>query len=234
MPERAQPHMVEFNVSELLGMCCERRLLAVVALPEEGTGVRAQFQTMDDRGLDLFVYGGVGVNFPKLSPCVVTFSLDKVIHTFVATVERFVTGAPPSPSRLRLLNPPYIVRGELRRWFRVPISEDAPVRLVLEDSGYHTHEPDLIDASHGGLLVEFPREQDPDLPLGSPVKVTLELDDNVARYFAEIRHHRERRYGLMFVELPDADKALKDEAAFRKILETLQALWLQARSRDSG
>jgi hypothetical protein len=234
MSEPATSHLVEFKVGELLRQCCEQRLLAVVALPEQGAGVRAQFYAADDTGLDLLIFGGVAIRFPELSSCVVSYSLDKIIHTFVAPIERFVPGAPPAPSRLRLLKPPYIVRGELRRWFRVPIPDEAPVRLALEDSGYQTHQPGLVDASHGGLLVEFPLDQDPNLDLGSPVKVTLELDDNVARYFAEIRHHRDGRYGLMFVELPDADTALKDEAAFRKILDTLQALWLEARSRDSG
>jgi len=226
-PKELIEKFINEDVANALKTCCSRRLHAVIVSPTSGGSVKANFLRQSDDTLIFEVRGQAGAIFDKLTPAVVSYLADNTLHVFVGAVIAFLPS--PSTGTLTLTIPPFILQPDMRRFFRIPLVEAGRVSVVMEDQGYTVMEPKLIDLSAGGMLVEFALGEDPKLEPKSALKVKLQLDEAVASYLAEVRHSRPGSYGLMFVESPDATKALEDEDALKKILADLEQLWVARR-----
>lgn len=204
--------------------CCARHLPAIVAQPETETAIKAAFSLFRDGRVRFEVRGQPGAMFKDLVPAVVSYLSDGALRVFVGAV----TGYEPSATKgyLSVTLPPFVIQPDLRRSFRIPLIEAGMVQVRMEDQGYSVYEPHLVDISVGGMLVEFPVDSDPRLNLKSALKVQLQLDEKVANYFAQVRHARPGKYGLMFVEGPDMLDSVKEDKVLSEILAAVEKAWL--------
>jgi hypothetical protein len=214
------------NVSVLgeIKGCCVRHLPAIIAQPESHTAVKASFFLIDEDRLRFEVRGQTGATFKDLAPAVVSYLIEDRVHLFVGSITAFVPST--GSGSLTMTLPPFIIRPELRRFFRVPLIEPGRVQLRMEDQGYSVYEPQVVDISMGGMLIEFPLGADPHLDVKSALKVQLQLDERIASYLAEVRHARPGKYGLMFVESPHAMDSMKEDQALKEILGAIETAWL--------
>lgn len=215
---------IRTDVVREINQCCARHLPVIIAQPETETSVKAAFSLVENDQLRFEVRGQAGAVFKDLAPAVVSYLMDGHLHVLVGAV----TGFTPSTGKgyLTMTLPPFIIQPDLRRFFRVPLIEPGRVHARMEDQGYGIYEPRVLDLSVGGMLIDFPVEADPKLELNSALRVQLQLDDQVANYLAEVRHTRPGKYGLMFVESPDAMDSLRESAALKEILAAVEKAWL--------
>lgn len=222
-----QPKLVQPDVLRELKDCCARHLPALIAQPVTETTIKAAFSLIDGDTLRFEVRGQAGAIFQDLAPAVVSYLIDNTLHVFVGSV----TGFTPSTTTgyLTMTLPPFVIQPDMRRFFRVPLVDAGRIQVRMEDQGYGIYEPQLVDLSVGGMLIQFPSDADPHLDIHSPLKVKLELDEQVANYLAEVRHTRGGKYGLMFIESPDAMDSIREAESLKEILATVGNAWLGKR-----
>lgn len=219
-----QPKLVQPDVLRELKDCCARHLPALIAQPATETTIKAAFSLVDGDSLRFEVRGQAGAIFQDLAPAVVSYLIDNALHVFVGSV----TGFTPSTTTgyLTMTLPPFVIQPDMRRFFRVPLIDAGCIQIRMEDQGYGIYEPELVDLSVGGMLIQFPSGADPHLDVHSALKVKLELDEQVAHYLAEVRHSRGGKYGLMFIESPDAMDSIREAESLKEILATIGNAWL--------
>ena len=223
------PKIVNEDIGQELKDCCARHLPVIIAQPGSQAAVKASFSLVGEDHLRFEVRGQAGANFTNLAPAVVSYQFDGNLHVFVGAITGFSPSA--GSGHLTMTPPPFIIQPDMRRFFRVPLIEPGRVQVRMEDQGgYSVFEPNLVDVSVGGMLIEFPVEVDPHFDLKSAMKVQLQLDEQIANYLAEVRHARPGKYGLMFVEAPSAADSLKEDQALKEILSVVEKTWL---SRDT-
>ncbi|NUM53336.1 MAG: PilZ domain-containing protein [Candidatus Hydrogenedentes bacterium] len=220
----SESKIVRAEVIVELKECCARHLPAIVAQPETETSVKAAFSLLQDNAVRFEVRGQAGAVFKDLAPAVVSYLLEGTLHVFVGSVTGFVPST--STGYLTMTLPPFVIQPDMRRFFRVPLIDPGRVQVRMEDQGYAVYEPQLVDISVGGMLIEFPVKADPRLDVKSALKVQLQLDEQIANYLAEVRHTRPGKYGLMFVEAPNALDSVKEESALKEILAAVERAWL--------
>ena len=219
-----QSKLVQPDALRELKDCCARHLPALIAQPATETTLKAAFSLIDGDTLRFEVRGQAGAIFQDLAPAVVSYLIDNTLHAFVGSV----TGFTPSTSTgyLTMTLPPFVIQPDMRRSFRVPLIDAGRVHVRMEDQGYGIHEPQIVDLSVGGMLIQFPSGSDPRLDVRSGLKVHLELDEQISNYLAEVRHTRGGKYGLMFVESPHVMDSLREAEALKKILAAIEKAWL--------
>lgn len=219
-----QSKLVQPDVLRELKDCCARHLPALIAQPATETTLKAAFSLIDGDTLRFEVRGQAGAIFQDLAPAVVSYLIDNTLHVFVGSV----TGFTPSTKTgyLTMTLPPFVIQPDMRRYFRVPLVDSGSIHLRMEDQGYGIYEPQIVDLSVGGMLIQFPSDADPHLARHSALKVKLELDEQIANYLAEVRHTRGGKYGLMFVESPDAMGSIREAESLKEILTAVGNAWL--------
>ena len=216
--------IVNVSVLEEIKGCCARHLPAMIAQPESHTAVKAAFLLIEEDRLRFEVHGQTGAAFKNLASAVVSYLIEDRVHVFLGSITAFVPST--GSGSLTVTLPPFIIQPDLRRFFRVPLIEPGRVQVRMEDQGYSVYEPQVVDIGGGGMLIEFPVGADPDLDVNSTLKVQLQLDERIASYLAEVRHTRRGKYGLMFVEPPDAMDSVKEHEALNEILGAIETAWL--------
>jgi hypothetical protein len=219
--------IVNPDVTTEIKMCCMRRVPAIIAQPASETTVKASFAPQEAGNVRFEVKGQAGANFTNLAPAVVSYLNEGALHVFVGSVLEYEPST--SISYLTMTLPPFIIQPDMRRFFRVPLIEPGRVQVRMEDQGYSVYEPQLVDVSVGGMLIEFPVGSDPNFEPKSALKVQLQFDEQIANALAEVRHARTGKYGLMFVEAPNALDSVKEEEALREILAAVEKAWLGQR-----
>ena len=224
MAEEKESKLVQPDVIRELKDCCARHLPALIAQPVTETTLTAAFSLLDGDTLRFEVRGQAGAIFQDLAPAVVSYLIDNTLHVFVGSV----TGFTPSTTTgyLTMTLPPFVIQPDMRRFFRVPLVDAGRVQVRMEDQGYGIYEPQLVDLSVGGMLIQFPSDADPNLEIHSALKVHLAFDEQVANYLAEVRHTHGGKYGLMFVESPDGMDSLREADALKEILGAIEKAWL--------
>ncbi len=222
-----QPNLIKPDVLRELKDCCARHLPALIAQPVTETTLKAAFSLIDGDTLRFEVRGQAGAVFQDLAPAVVSYLIDNTLHVFVGSVTEFTPST--TTGYLTMTLPPFVIQPDMRRFFRVPLVESGRIHIKMEDQGYGIYEPQLVDLSVGGMLIQFPSDSDPHLDVHAALKVKLELDEQVANYLAEVRHSRGGKYGLMFVESPDAMDSMREAESLKEILAAVGNAWLGKR-----
>ena len=119
-----------------------------------------------------------------------------------------------------------------RRFYRTPISslEDLGLEItVLVDERVWTVRP--LDISVGGILIEFPPGDLPDLASDSQLQVTLQLEAKTVRLTGVINRQHKRRCSLFFREVyPQTGGTAEPPQPLREIVEALEEQWFEQRS----
>jgi len=128
--------------------------------------------------------------------------------------------------RLTLGLPAAVVGVELRRAQRVPVVDRLRALTLSVSTGeQRTWTPKLVNLSLAGMLIEFPKDRMPDLPVFTRVQVDLELGQDRVRLRGVVRRQDENRLGVFF---PEAIRGaeLDPPAALRRIFGALEQQWI--------
>jgi hypothetical protein len=105
----------------------------------------------------------------------------------------------------------------------------AALTVKLVTPNLKTQVPRALDIGYFGMLIEFDSSKFSDLAFGSPVELRLRLGVIAVKLVAEVRRSQGRRYRLAFPESLEEGNVTAPPA-LRRIVDALEAQWLQSRS----
>ncbi|MGA1825969.1 MAG: PilZ domain-containing protein, partial [bacterium] len=115
---------------------------------------------------------------------------------------------------------------ETRQSLRIPVVNNNLFMVQVKiPQWYITLNAQAIDISYGGIQICFPPDDPPDLPIGAQILIRLSYKESVAELKAEVRHHLENRYGLLFLETT-YEKGVNPPKSLQIIVNLLQKEWI--------
>ena len=210
------------QVFDLLKECCaESRSVGVLS---DGQLREAAFATISRDGLLLNILCDVSVEcFSILSLVCVTFSYGERSHVFLASVLDY-----QSPALLLKL-PEQLATSEGRHAFRVPMLANSGLRVNVVASDKRDWNPHPVNLSLGGILIEFSRNNVPELTVGDELNVKLSLNEDAVSLRGVVRQRQgEQRYGILFPDVVRKGQVDPPEP-LRKIVNEAERRWLAER-----
>ena len=216
---------------DVLEECCANRLPVTVLEPH---GLhRGRFAALNrDVTIDLSsLRWKVGLStavqpwpgFIPSSVCTAFFGHQTGSAAFLGSVKSY------DHSRRRLVLEPLttLVKVEARRAWRIPLHKGAGllVHLSREGKGYS---PRAVNISLTGILVEFPRDEVPDLDVGTLLDLELRLQDRSVELRTEVRRRDKDCYGLFFTDSVGEGRVTVPEP-LNQIVNSLEKDWLRRR-----
>ncbi len=227
-PETAAP-----DALAVLTDCCRAHTRAVVACFDVGTIAPARFAGLTERDvlLEMTVPADDG-DLPPLSLATVSFSHQRRVRVFLATIAGLAPGSPMTPAVLRLRLPGEIAGADPRQIYRVPIMREAALPAWVSTLDGRMLAVRAVNISVAGILVELPAGEE--LEIGD--RLALRLVDPERRTHMEIeaivRRRDGRKYGLFFPEVLK-DGEIEPPAALRGLVSDLESEWLRRRVPDT-
>ena len=178
--------------AELLRECCASQAPATIIGDEEiHWGNFLHF----DVDLTLELLPGADPGFIPSSVYAICFGEPQKSSVFLAIVKRYDVGN----RKLLLTSLSPITKLERRhsRRLQVPVNCGLIVRI---DRGGQQWAPKPLDLSMGGVGVEFPIDQVPELEIGASVDVRLKLGHHAAELSAKVAHQDKGSVGLAFLQ----------------------------------
>jgi len=114
---------------------------------------------------------------------------------------------------------------DARTALRVPAHAASGLRVELQTYDRRTWEPDALDVSRTGILLDFGSERAPQLPAGALVELRLSLATTSVDLTAVARRQDGRRLGLSFVDSVRGG-TLEPPRALDELLARLESSWL--------
>ena len=112
-----------------------------------------------------------------------------------------------------------------RKFHRTSIdnAHDLGLRIQVSKEDGRTWTVRPIDISLGGVKVDFPEEELPELSLGSQFGVEIRLEKKVARLTGVIGRQKERRCSLFFREVyPEKGRIAEPPRGLREIIQVVE------------
>ena len=125
---------------------------------------------------------------------------------------------------LRSLKPQ---RTEGRRAFRVAVPRltDLTVRIGFKGKTWSVIP---VDLSLMGILIEFPKTEAVDIPIGAEIAIELRLIDKIAALTGLVRRRKDNQYGIL-LEDSLRNGELKPPESLVLIYKELERQWLRRR-----
>ncbi len=227
-PETAAP-----DALAVLADCCRTHTRAVVACFDVGTIAPARFAGLTERDvlLEMTVPADDG-DLPPLSLATVSFSHQRRVRVFLATIADIAPGSPTTPAVLRLRIPGEIAGADPRQIYRVPILRESALPAWVATGDGRMLAVRAVNISVAGILVEMPAGQE--LEIGE--RLALRLVDPERRTHMEIeaivRRRDGRKYGLFFPAVLK-DGEIEPPPALRGLVSDLESEWLRRRVPDT-
>jgi hypothetical protein len=217
------------EVVSMLVSCCEDSAPALIFPRNTRSGCGARFAAISDENITLAVDPEAEkISLHPLSPCILVFNHEcQTVVGFSRVRELNCTKA---PAELVLDLPSRVLSIESRTVFRVPVLVEHGLEVHLKAEDGRAWSVTGLDVSAGGMLIEFPPENDPDLAIDTQIGVELHLEDKTATATGIVRHHHGSRYGLLFAESLQQGELIPEQE-LRSLLTTLETRWLQHRVR---
>jgi len=183
---------------EALQECCSLRLNTGILQTNHNRICQGRFLEVGKDALTLETYPPEDLEFFPLSTCMVSWFLEGRAHVFISLVRECHAGAAEDSRELQLRFPDQMAVSQFRWAFRVPASGIPGLEVALHCPRGGIFRPELRDLSFGGMKVEFPASQDPDLCLGGRGQLTLAYENKVITLDAEVRRRDGHSYGPSF------------------------------------
>lgn len=166
-PETAAP-----DALAVLTDCCRAHTRAVVACFDVGTIAPARFAGLTERDvlLEMTVPADDG-DLPPLSLATVSFSHQRRVRVFLATIAGLAPGSPMTPAVLRLRLPGEIAGADPRQIYRVPIMREAALPAWVSTLDGRMLAVRAVNISVAGILVELPAGEE--LEIGDRLALRL-------------------------------------------------------------
>lgn len=194
----AQLHSLDAGqVDTALRRCCAYRRPAIISSVETPAAFPGYFSDLEGSRLILtLALPGFEAFFKPASKVLVTFLHRSRSCVFVTSVRSLTKDR--GTGDLVVDTPSMISKVEMRRFFRIPVSRETEMKMlvVTEDGG--EWEARCIDVSMAGMLVSFPEAQYPDLGVGDSVQLRVDYRGQPTTIAAEVRRRRGRRVGVFF------------------------------------
>ena len=125
---------------------------------------------------------------------------DFKVHEIMSPDSLTVEPGEDLEGELRLELPSRILTTQRRAWFRVPLIGEHGLKVQVATKDQRSWPVTPIDIGMGGILIRFPKGEDPELEIGTEVTVEMRLSTDTVRLAGSVRHRRGGRYGLFFPE----------------------------------
>ena len=183
----------EDDVVGTLSHCCSRSLPLVIIPLEETTCYSALFATVSEGGVVVSISRELGeALFRVLSFCLICFSVGAGSKAFFAQVRDWKREDGEKDGELRLELPSRILTTQRRPWFRVPLIGEHGLKVQVATKDQRSWPVTPIDIGMGGILIRFPKGEDPELEIGTEVTVEMRLSTDTVRLAGSVRHRRPR------------------------------------------
>jgi len=217
------------EVVEALRECSAYRAPVVILNAEASSVCHGRLTSMTENSVTLEVAGEVKPP-PRISHCCVSFSFRGRSRAFFSRLLEFQQSTPPQPSHFLLEFPQELVSIEARISCRIPVARRHGLAIQVTVEEKMVLHPTPVDLSLTGILIEFSDAEDPDLPKGAKLRVSLQLGPDAVDLKAEVARRSRRQYGLFFPEVV-TEHGLIPPAPLTRIVETIERSWLPARTR---
>jgi len=217
--------LLEPDMAEVIRERCSYGAPAIILNPESGVVCHARFASISDDSIGFHLLEDVR-DFPKMKSYLISFSHGGNCCAFFAAILEYkripLTAAP----YLSLKMSSRIFGVEARMAYRIPIGTDAELILRLFTQDGATLHPRPVDVSLTGILIEFGKVDDPDLPLMSMVDLEMRLADQTASLKAIVKRRDGHRYGLFFQEVVSGH-GIEPPVSLRRIVDSLDRIPFQ-------
>lgn len=209
----------EHDTTAVIRDCCSYGAPAIILNPESGVVCHARFASTSDDSIGFHLLEDVR-EFPKMKSYLISFSHGGNCWAFFAAILEYkripLTAAP----YLTLKMSSGIFGVEARMTYRIPIETGSELILRLFSQDGTTLLPRPVDVSLTGILIEFGKVDDPDLPLSSVVGLEMQLANQTVNLKAVVKRRDGHRYGLFFQEVVTGH-GIEPPASLRMIVDSL-------------
>jgi hypothetical protein len=218
------------NVISRLQQCCDEGTPAVILSLTRSTVSKARFSSLTGMGESLLfeLAEGSQADFEPLSLCCVSYVQGGRGWLFVASVREFWHGDTDDEVRLVVRTPECVTATEARQSLRVPVEPGSGLGVEIHDAEGQPIAARPVDISLGGMLIMFPQNALPDLPVGKALTVALRLGGDAVTIDAVVQRRDGASYGLRFPSFFPHDSSHLPEP-YRNIVRALEKRWLRSR-----
>jgi hypothetical protein len=187
--------------------------------PELGVVYDTRFSSVSGRTIILEAELEGISTLPEGSWLVISFSHNGKAQAIFATVQDYFKGPPPRLSRLALDISSDIFGVQPRTAYRIPVQKEADLRIRVSAPDGRTWMVNPVNLSLTGILIEFAGD-DPDIEIGSQVRVELMLGRNVTVLNGEVKRHHKPQYAISFSDVA-YERGLLPPDSLRAIVNAL-------------
>ncbi|MGB6043641.1 MAG: PilZ domain-containing protein [Pirellulales bacterium] len=202
--------------------CVANNRGAFVMFPELDAFCPANFVQMHRDSLEFQLPTETVKGIHKASVCCVTFQDKSMLHVFLSLIINFRKLSQFDLARLTVATPRRVRRSALR--VRVPENSGLVVR-VTADGGF-LWAPRAVNLSIDGVLLDFGKNDAPNLPVGIRLDVVMMLGTDAVTLNAEVSRRDGHQYGLKFRNVY-AGSDLKPPSVLRRIVQRLERQCVQ-------
>ena len=220
------------DVRNTISECCRHQVPATILVNHADTAMQGRFADILDQTVtfDLFLTEEMSLLPPTL--CCVTFCTANRSCVFLAPIHDYLEMS-SQPPQLVVGLPPSIVQTEARSVFRTPVWRESGLLVHLWASDEKVWKVEAVHISLGGILVGFPEEDTPDLPVGTQLRAELQFDNHFTTLGAVVQHRSRHHYGLFFPECL-FDGKIDPPAEFQTMVDLIEQTWLRRIGRWSS
>jgi c-di-GMP-binding flagellar brake protein YcgR len=231
-PRKTRPRRPSASeaVRQSLGECAARAVPARLVFDSLELSFQSRFAQVKGSRVLFEVMASVSrgswLEPPAGVACCVSFVHNGRACVFLSTLESYQPpGKDRALPRIALALPPQVAHVELRQSVRVPVGDNAPLRVTAQTRSGQTFHALPIDISLHGMFLDVFASEDPQLPEGAELQISLQLLDLHATLTAVVRRRQGSRYGLAFSG--PAGAPFEPPAAFRELITKLERLWVE-------
>jgi c-di-GMP-binding flagellar brake protein YcgR len=191
----------------------------ILMSPELGVVYDARLTSVSDENIILDVPVEEIEALPEESWCVISFSHKGSAQAIFAIVQECFKRSPPQLCHLVLQISSDIFGVQPRSAYRIPIKKEADLHVRISTPGGRAWMVSPVNLSLTGILVEFTGE-DPNIGIGTQVRVELMLGSNIAVLSGEVKRHHKQQYALSFSDVA-YERALLPPESLRTIVHAL-------------
>lgn len=215
----------EDNTRSILRECCQHKLPATILVNHADTAMHGRFAAISDQAVTFDLFFTEELSLLPLILCCVTFWTANRSCVFLAPIQDYRESDSQTPQLIVKL-PSQGVQAEARSVFRIPVWRESGLMVHLWASEEKVWKAEAVNISLAGILVKFPEEDTPDLPIGSQLRVELQLDNHFVRLAALVRRRSRQHYGLFFPECLYEGR-IESPAELQTVVSLLDQTWIR-------
>lgn len=216
---------------EFLVQACRARTSCTVTWPTRSDMRPGHLEQVSEGQLLLNLDSdGPEYEYMPLNMCVVSFFFNEQMTCFIGYEEATSEAKAAKNSQLLAVRMPTKLAAERRTRFRIPVLASLDLRATLYCGDRVVPVSRCCDINNSGVMIVFPKGDDPDLELQSAAELELALETDSCQVPCTVRRKRETdsvaEYGLLFgIDVEDTDSM----AELNTIIRLVERFWAQNR-----